>query len=271
MKTRVTSLRITAPDGTHTTHELTDVRTRIGRLTAGNDPELALDPDPQRLVSRVHCVVEFSDGGWTVTDNASHNGTMLRRAGETVRVLGTSDLRHGDTILVLGDIAEDGQPTYWRLKFDDPFRTVSGLEHLVPAAPSPEPYLVYDWLQMRVVRVAGDERTEIDGLSPLAHRLIRYLADLSRKNNGSPVACAHTDLVHVLWGRSEEWPRGRTYDESNLRNVVNNARKRIERDPSRPELLLTERNIGYRLVVRTEDAVPAATQSTEGSRREPAR
>lgn len=267
MKTRVTCLRITAPDGTHATHELGEGRTRVGRAAAGNDPELALEPDPQRLVSRVHCVVELVDGSWTVTDNASHNGTMLRRAGETVRVLGTSDLRHGDTVLILGGITDDGQPEYWRLKFDDPFRTVSGLSHLVPEAPRPEPYLVYDWIQMRVVRVEGDQRTEIDGLAPQAHRLIRYLADLSRKNNGSPVACSHSDLVHMLWGRPEEWPPERTYDESNLRNVVNNARKRIERDPANPELLLTERNIGYRLVVRTEDA----TAPNTGSRREPAR
>lgn len=267
MKERVTCLRITAPDGTHATHDLGEERTRIGRAAAGNDPELTLDPDPQRLVSRVHCVVEFGDGSWTITDNASHNGTMLRRGEETVRVLGTSDLGHGDTILILGGITDDGQPQYWKLVFDDPFRTVSGLSHLVPAAPRPEPYLVYDWIQMRVVRVEGEQRTEIDGLSPQAHRLIRYLADLSRKNNGSPVACSHAELVHMLWGRREEWPRGRTYDESNLRNVINNARKRIERDPAHPQLLLTERNIGYRLVVRAEDdGAPK-----EGSRREPAR
>jgi len=254
VKSRVTSLRITAPDGTRTVHELTEPRTRIGRAAVGNEPELSLDPDPQRLVSRVHCVVEQVEGSWTVTDNASHNGTLLRRAGETVRVLGTSELRHGDTILVLGHITEDGQAEYWRLTFDDPFRTVSGLSHLVPPAPRPDPYLVYDWVQMRVIRVEGEERTQVDGLSPQAHRLIRYLADLSRKNNGSPVACSHAELVQMLWGRPEEWPPGRTYDESNLRNVVNNARKRIERDPSKPRLLLTERNIGYRLVVRTEDA-----------------
>ena len=31
-------------------------------------------------------------------------------------------------------------------------------------------------------------------------------AELSRLNNGSPVACTHTELIHMLWGRPEEWP-----------------------------------------------------------------
>lgn len=252
MKSRVTCFRVTSPDGYRSTHELGPGRTRIGRATLDGAPELVLDPDPHRLVSRVHCIVEHADGVWTVTDNASDNGTILRRGGELTRVLGTVGLRHGDALLVIGDITPAGDPRYWKLTFDDPFRTEAA-----PVAPAPvtedgRPHLTYDWLQMKVFRVEGGERSEITGLSPQSHRLIRYLAELSRINNGSPVACTHTELIHMLWGRPEEWPPSRSYDETNLRNVVTAVRKRIERDPANPVLLQTERNIGYRLLIRVD-------------------
>jgi DNA-binding response OmpR family regulator len=48
----------------------------------------------------------------------------------------------------------------------------------------------------------------------------------------------------------------RSTHETNLRNVVTGVRKRIERDQANPVLLRTERNIGYRLVIRVD---PAAT------------
>lgn len=255
MKSRVTCLRVVSPDGYRSTHELGPGRTRVGRATLDSAPELVLDPDPYRLVSRVHCIVEHTEGTWSVTDNASDNGTILRRGGELTRIIGTVGLRHGDTILIVGDITPDGQPHYWKLTFDDPFRTEAAtFSHPVPPA-DPEPYLTYDYLQMRVWRVAGASRQEIVGLSPQAHRLIRYMADLSRINNGSPVACTHTELIHTLWGPPEEWPASRIYDETNLRNIVTAVRKRIEPDPANPVLLQTERNIGYRLLIRvTQDS-----------------
>jgi DNA-binding response OmpR family regulator len=117
-----------------------------------------------------------------------------------------------------------------------------------------QPYLTYDWLQMKVYRLDGDTRAEITGLSPQSHRLIRHFAELSRINNGSPVACTHAELIRMLWGQREEWPPNRVYDETNLRNVVTALRKRIERDPACPVLLQTERNIGYRLLIRVKSA-----------------
>jgi len=257
VKSRVACVRITSPDGQRSTYDLDAHRTMIGRATPDSVPELALGPDPYRLVSRVHCILECSEGTWLVTDNASDNGTMLRRNGEMIRVLGTSVLQHGDTIFVLGDITTDGQPRYWKLKFDDPFRTEPApqAQALLPPTVDPTPHLVYDWIQMKVYRVEQTDRTEITGLSPQAHKLIRYMADLSRINNGSPVACSHTELIHMMWGRPAEWPKDRIYDETNLRNIVNAARKRIERDPGNPRLLQTERNIGYRLLIRADESV----------------
>jgi DNA-binding winged helix-turn-helix (wHTH) protein len=253
MKSRVTCFRVTSPEGYRSIHELGAGRTRIGRAMADGAPELELAPDPHRLVSRVHCVVDQHDGVWTVTDNASDNGTMLRRGGALTRVLGTTPLRHGDAILIIGDITPTGEPRYWKLTFDDPFRTEAAPIDL-PGAPAelPAEHLTYDWLQMKVFRVGDGDREEITGLSPQSHRLIRYLAELSRINSGSPVACTHEELIHMLWGRPEEWPPNRCYDETNLRNVVTAVRKRIERDPANPVLLQTERNIGYRLLIKVD-------------------
>lgn len=252
VKKRVTCFRVISPDGYRTTHELKSGRTRIGRATGDGAPELVLDPDPHRLVSRVHCTVEHTDGVWTVTDNASDNGTVLRRGGTMTRLLGTTGLRHGDAVLIIGDITPVGEPRYWKLTFDDPFRTEAAPVAVPVPAGDTAPHLTYDWLQMKVYRVEAGLRSEITGLSPLAHRLVRYLAELSRINNGSPVACTHTELIHMLWGRPEEWPPSRSYDETNLRNVVTAIRKRIERDPANPVLLQTERNIGYRLLIRVD-------------------
>lgn len=251
MKSRVTRLWITSPGGDRRTHELRSTRTTIGRATPDGTPDVPLDPDPQRLVSRLHCVIEYADGVWSVSDNASDNGTLLRRAGETTRVFGRTELQHADSVLVLGDINEDGHPSYWKLKFDDPFRTQAApTTAILPAADRPA-HLEYDWVQMLVFRVDGVQRVEVTGLSPQGHKLIRYMAHLSGLNNGSPVACSHGDLIRMMWGPSEEWPAGRAYDETNLRNVVNAVRKRVELDPAHPVLLQTERNIGYRLLVRS--------------------
>ncbi|MBA8922828.1 hypothetical protein BC739_000025 [Kutzneria viridogrisea] len=254
MKSRVTCLWITSPDGRKWTHELAGGRTRIGRATRDGAPEVALEPDEQRLVSRVHCVLDHRDGCWTLTDNASANGTLLRRNGEVTRVLGSAELRHGDSVLILGDISEDGKPGYWKLKFDDPFRTQVAPTDMPQPTAEAAPHLTYDWIQFKVFRVTGAERVEVTGLSPQAHKLIRYMAELSRLNNGSAVACPHNELIQMMWGRPEEWPPGRAYDETNLRNIVNAARKRIEPDPANPVLLQTERNIGYRLIIRASGA-----------------
>jgi DNA-binding winged helix-turn-helix (wHTH) protein len=253
MKSRVACIRITSPDGRHSTHELSTGRITVGRATPDGTPDVALEPDTHRLVSRVHCVVEYVDGSWTLTDNGSYNGTMLRRNGELSRVFGSVVLRHGDAVMILGDLTDDESPAYWKLKLDDPFRTEPAPGELTPVAPDAAPHLVYDWIQMKVWRVDADRQVEITGLKPQAHKLIRYMAELSRLNAGSPVACSHTDLIHMMWGTPEEWPPGRVYDETNLRNIVNAVRKRIEIDPANPRLLQTERNIGYRLMIRVSD------------------
>jgi two-component system KDP operon response regulator KdpE len=71
-------------------------------------------------------------------------------------------------------------------------------------------------------------------LTPKEFDLLRYLA-------GSPdVPIPHARLLQSVWGPD--------YGEEveYLRVFVNQLRKKIEPDPSRPEYLLTEPWVGYR-------------------------
>jgi two-component system KDP operon response regulator KdpE len=81
-------------------------------------------------------------------------------------------------------------------------------------------------------------RVTVDGrevrLTPKEFDLLRYLA-------GNPeVAIPHAKLLQAVWGPD--------YGEEveYLRVFVNQLRKKIEREPSRPEYLLTEPWVGYR-------------------------
>lgn len=60
------------------------------------------------------------------------------------------------------------------------------------------------------------------------------------QSNG--VVVTHRQLVQKVWGHTYEYG-----DESRLLRVnISNLRRKIEKDPNRPELILTELGVGYR-------------------------
>ncbi|MFN0115504.1 MAG: type VI secretion system-associated FHA domain protein TagH [Paracoccaceae bacterium] len=65
----------------------------IGR---GTDNSWTL-PDPDRTLSRRHCVLAFRSGGWQLAD-VSANGTYLNREAEPLGEAGPRDLRDGDRL-----------------------------------------------------------------------------------------------------------------------------------------------------------------------------
>lgn len=65
----------------------------IGR---GADNDWTL-PDPDRTLSRRHCVIAFRSGGWQLGD-VSANGTFLNREADPVGPGGPRDLRDGDRL-----------------------------------------------------------------------------------------------------------------------------------------------------------------------------
>lgn len=102
-----------------------------------------------------------------------------------------------------------------------------------PSAESLAPFvsreLSVDFEQRRVA-VAGQEVH----LAPKEFEVLRELI----ANQGKPVS--HRRLLQSIWGPE--------YGEEteNLRVVINQLRKKIEKDPAQPKLILTEPWVGYR-------------------------
>ncbi|MEO3922266.1 FHA domain-containing protein [Micromonosporaceae bacterium B7E4] len=242
------TLRVTSPEGRARGVELTDGPVTVGRTAPDHTPDVVLEPDPQRWVGRLHCTLDLSDGGWTVTDNASVNGTLLRSlSGRTERLVGSRRLRHGDALLILGDMSPDGEPLYWELTLLDPHTTQAAPFEPTPAVPTRGPCLRYDWVAARAYRVDESGETPVSGLRPQGHQLLRYM--VGRSSAGAAVACGHEELIAALWGPPEEWPAGRAYTRTDLAGVVRAVRRAVEADPSVPRILETITGIGYRLIV----------------------
>ena len=72
-------------------------------------------------------------------------------------------------------------------------------------------------------------------LTPTEYEVLKYLA----ANLGKVVT--HSMLLHAVWGPSYE------AEAHYLRVFINQLRRKIEPDPTRPRYLITEPGIGYRL------------------------
>jgi predicted component of type VI protein secretion system len=200
-------------------------------------------------VGRLHCSLDLVDGLWTVTDNNSVNGTLLRIGETTERLVGRRRIQHGDMIRILGDMTPAGDPLYWELTFLDPHTTLPApLGASLPVTQT-GPCLRYDWVAARAYRCEGARETPVSGLRPQGHQLLRYMA--GRSADGAAVACDHADLITALWGDREEWAPYRSYTRTDLAGVVRAVRRSIEADPSAPRVLETVKGIGYRLNVCT--------------------
>lgn len=117
-----------------------------------------------------------------------------------------------------------------------------------PSAESLPPFvsreLSVDFEERRVM-VAG----EVVHLAPKEFEVLRYLI----ANQGKPVS--HRRLLQSIWGPE--------YGEEteNLRVVINQLRKKIEKDPAQPKYILTEPWVGYRFQPpKAAGAKPASRQ-----------
>jgi len=164
-----------------------------------------------RRVSRVHAHVQRQGQRVILADLGSTNGTFLNDE----RVLAPVELRDGDSISV-GGVA---------LTYHDPESTY--LE-------TPFPELEVD-VAAGIVRVNRRAVT----LSPKEFALLAYLYG----HRGQ--VCSKDDIGDVVW---PEYHEG-VYDYQ-IENLVRRLRARIEPDPANPQLLLTARGMGYKLVAR---------------------
>lgn len=86
-------------------------------------------------------------------------------------------------------------------------------------------------LARRVVRVGGEEVQ----LTPTEYALLRVLIKHAGK------VLTHHQLLHEVWGPGYEQERHL------LRVNVSNLRSKLEAEPARPQYILTEPGVGYRL------------------------
>jgi len=93
--------------------------------------------------------------------------------------------------------------------------------------------LVID-MNLRQVTVAGQEAQ----LTPTEYNLLRVLATQGGK------VLTHRYLLRQVWGAGYE------QDLHVLRVNISNLRRKIESSPTRPQYILTEPGVGYRLSVR---------------------
>ncbi|MBL8630299.1 MAG: response regulator [Rhodospirillaceae bacterium] len=86
-------------------------------------------------------------------------------------------------------------------------------------------------LVKRIVRVRGDDVK----LSPKEYDILQHLVIHAGK------VLTHSHLVREIWGHET------AVDVQYLRVYIRQIRQKLERDPERPEYILTESGVGYRL------------------------
>jgi len=226
-------LIVKGPDGVERDPvDLATNRVTVGRLQNLND--IALEPDPQQLVTRQeHCALERAGSRWFVVDKGSVNGTFVRRRDKLERVHGRVELADGDAVCIVASLSEDRKPTYWELSFDDRGRTRAASLQPRPAC------LAYDREQARLFLVRGSSREEIP-LRPQTHRLVRFMAERNAAAGGSPVLCTHAELMEAVWADEPHHTR------EELNKLFWELRRKLE-PLQAPELFESERGLGYRM------------------------
>jgi hypothetical protein len=219
---------------------LTGARVTIGRLEDSND--VALEPDPQQLVTRTgHLALERRGAEWFLVDGGSVNGTFLRRDGDLLRVTGRTPLHDGDVACVLAAVTDAGDRSFFELSF----HAADADSQATRAAPLEQEAtcLDYDPAGARLVLLQDGARHELP-IRAQAHRLVRHMAERNAAA-GAPALCTHEELMAAVWGVEPL----HTHEE--LAKLVWELRRKLE--PFGAENLLENvRGLGYRM--RTCDA-----------------
>jgi two-component system KDP operon response regulator KdpE len=107
--------------------------------------------------------------------------------------------------------------------------------HALRGGPATEPVIRVGPLEIDTSRHEVRLRGELVHLTPIEFRLLVVLA----KHAGRVLT--HRQILHEVWG-----PNAGAQTQY-LRVYMTHLRKKLERDPARPKLLLNEPGVGYRL------------------------
>ena len=162
-----------------------------------------------KLSSREHAVIRREGRRSLIEDMNSTNGTFLN--GE--RVQGSIPLRDGDQLMIGG----------LKFTFHDPEMT---------SRETPFPTLDIN-LPAGEVRI----NRRLVQLSPKEFALLAFL----HQNLGK--VCSKDEIGRAVWTEYQEG----IFDYQ-IENLVRRLRNKIETDPNAPQLLLTLRGLGYKLV-----------------------
>lgn len=230
-------LEISGPEKKPFKFEIADEKVIFGRLADVND--IVLNPDPQKLVTRhMHCSIELKNGVYWIIDNDSKNGTFYKRDKVIKKVQGEIKLTNHDLILILAKINSESDPEYWEIQFNDPLATNRAIEI------QGDKYIEYDWIQAKLFLFNGSYQNEIEGLSPLEHKLLRYMDQRNKNNNNVSVMCTYEELISSIWDEFSE-----THTKNEVNHLVWGLRKKIEDDLQKPKFLQNIRGMGYSLII----------------------
>lgn len=226
-------LVMTSIDGKQKKILLNKDKTLIGRLPDIND--ISLQPDPQHLITRhMHCFIEVRNSiGWLV-DNASKNGTFIKRNYLMQKISGEIKLQDNDCIMILAKINDNEPAQYWELLYQDPFST-NDLE-------KDNSILVYDWIQAKLFINKDGKQEEVCSLTPLEHKLLRFMDQKNKQNNNVPVMCTYDELIAAVWDDIY------SHTANDVNHIVAALRKKIEPDYKDPIYLINIRGLGYRFI-----------------------
>jgi DNA-binding winged helix-turn-helix (wHTH) protein len=250
---RLPYLLVRGPDGATRSIQLSDAPVTVGRLPEYNT--IALEPDPERLISRVrHCAFEPRGGLWQLAPGDGLNPIRIVRGGRAVAVEDPLSLDDGDIVEVLARLAGDGTGSaYWQLEYHDPQHTRPALQMAAPA------FLEYDAVGARVFRVSRGVAEEITALRPQEHQLVRYMDEANAQHGYAAALCSHDDIADALWG-DEAFNHG----EAEIARIVWGLRRKIEPEQGEPQLLQTVRGLGYRLATRPYSGGRQASSQSGG-------
>ncbi len=102
------------------------------------------------------------------------------------------------------------------------------------SAPSHAATIVADGLSIDLVRRRVSRESGTIHLTPIEWEILRSLATASGRT------LTHQQIFDAVWGRAFGNP------QQYLRVHITNLRRKVELDPSRPQLIITEPGVGYR-------------------------